>query len=308
VARREGLAPPRALTFRYPDDDAGAQESDWQDLVADHVGLGEWDRRLVSGEFDLLAEPGRSLLGMAGHAAFPHSLATEAYACLLAEGGTLVTGSMGDWAFEPRRMTVLRAMARGHGWRRAATRRYLAAVAGPAPVRRRAVVSDLDPMPWLRPAAAQRRRAAAAAEPLAPLRWDRDLLTLPRRRFFRYGQQTRHAVSDALGCTRLDPFASPDFLRSLAAWGGAVGIAGRNPAMRALFGDVLPDALLGRTTKAHFNGSRFGAASRAFAASWDGAGVDPALVDVDALRAEWLSPEPHAGSLSLLQRAWLAGR
>jgi asparagine synthase (glutamine-hydrolysing) len=308
VARREGLPAPRALTFRYPGSDDGAQESDWQDAVADHVGLADWDRRLVSEEFDLLGEPGRSLLAAAGGPAFQHSLASEAYACLLARGGTLVTGTMGDWAFAPRRATVLRAMARGRGWRRAATRRYLLAAAGPAPLRRRLAAADLDPLPWLSPAAAERRRAAAAAEPPAPLRWDRDLLTLPRHRFFTLGRQTRQAVADAFGCTRLDPFASPQFLQALAAWGGPVGIAGRNPAMRALFADVLPEALLGRTTKAHFNASRIGPATRAFAASWDGTGIDPTLVDAAALQAQWLSATPHAGALSLLQHAWLARR
>jgi asparagine synthase (glutamine-hydrolysing) len=308
VARRERLPEPRAVTFRYPDADDGAQESDWQDVVADHVGLAGWDRRLVDGEFDLLGEPGRTLLRLAGHAVFPHSLASEAYACLLSRGGTLVTGTMGDWAFAPRRATVLRTMARGRGWRRSATRRYLLAAGGPAPLRRHLAGADLEPLPWLRPAAAERRRAAAAAEPAARLRWDRDLLTLPRQRFFVLGQQTRQAMAAAFGCARLDPFATPAFLDALAAWGGPAGIAGRNPAMRALFSDVLPEAVLGRTSKAHFNTSRTGGATRAFAASWDGTGVDPSLVDADALRAQWLSPLPHAGTLSLLQHAWLAAR
>lgn len=308
VARRDGVPEPIALTYRYPDADAGAQESQWQDLVARHVGLTTWERCLVGDELDLLGPLGGSLLALAGRAAFPYSLAAEGYACGVAQGGTLVTGEIGDWAFAPRRMTVLRAMARGHGWRRASTRAYLVEVAGPRSLRRQVMARGLDELPWLQPAAAAERRRQAATAPLPPLRWDRDLLTLDRQRFFALGAQTHHAMADAFGCARLDPFADADFLAALAAWGGAVGIAGRNPAMRALFSDLLPPELLVRTTKAHFNGSRVGPPSRAFAADWDGSGVDRQLVDVEALRAEWLKETPHAGSLSLLQHAWLASR
>jgi asparagine synthetase B (glutamine-hydrolysing) len=308
VARREGLPEPVALTYRYPATDLGADESGWQDLVAEHVALRHWERLHVRDELDLLGPLGRWLLDRAGHAVFPFSLAAEAYACMRAKGGTLVTGEMGDWAFAPRRMTVLRAMAKGRGWRRASTRRFLLEAAGPRWLRRRMVAGSPDELPWLRPAAAVARRQQAAAAPLPPLRWDMDLLSLENQRFFVLGVQSHQAMAAAFGTRRLDPFADRDFLEALAAWGGAVGIAGRNPAMRALFADVLPPQMLGRTTKAHFNRSRFGPSSRAFAASWDGVGVDPSLVDVDRLRAEWMSNTPHAGSLSLLQQAWLASR
>lgn len=308
VARRERLPEPVALTYRYPAADSAAQESQWQDLVAEHVGLTTWERRLVDDELDLIGPLGGTLLGLAAHPVFPCPLAAEAHTCVRARGGTLVTGEIGDWAFAPRRMTVLRTMARGRGWRRARTRRYLLEVAGPRALRRRVAVRELDELPWLRPAAVAARRRQVAAAPLPPLRWDRDLLTLERQRFYVLGRRSLHAVAAAFGAARLDPFAEPEFLRALAAWGGARGITGRNPAMRALFADVLPAPLLARTTKASFNGSRFSRWSRAFAETWDGRGVDPELVDVAALRAAWSAPSPHAGSFSLLQQAWLASR
>ena len=47
--------------------------------------------------------------------------------------------------------------------------------------------------------------------------------------------------------------------------------------------------------------------SRAHAAAWDGSGIDPTVVDADALRAAWLHPgRPPWRVALLLQRTWLA--
>ena len=48
--------------------------------------------------------------------------------------------------------------------------------------------------------------------------------------------------------------------------------------------------------------------TREFARRWNGSGVDTDLVDPEALRDTWLSVDPHAPSMSLLQQAWLAQR
>jgi hypothetical protein len=69
---------------------------------------------------------------------------------------------------------------------------------------------------------------------------------------------------------------------------------------------VLAPELARRTSKASFDPVFWGPRSRAFAASWDGSGVDPGLVDETALRREWARPDPHAASCHLLQAAWLA--
>jgi asparagine synthase (glutamine-hydrolysing) len=308
VARREGLPDPSALTFRYPGSDVGKQEWSWQDAVAEHVGLSRWDRRLVRDDFDLLGPLGEALLDEVGHVTFPASLASGAHTCAAARGGTIVTGSMGDWAFGPRRMTVLRTLARGRGWRRPSSRRHALEVVAPRALRRRMAAGSLADLGWLQPAGRESLRRRLIAAPLPPLRWDRDLLTLHRQRFAVLARQSQRAFTDAFGVASLDPFGDPRFLESLAAWGGALGVASRNVAMRALFADVLPAALLGRTSKAYVAASRFGPATRAFAAGWHGSGVDTSLVDPEALRAEWSSPTPHVGTLGLLQQAWLARR
>ena len=48
------------------------------------------------------------------------------------------------------------------------------------------------------------------------------------------------------------------------------------------------------------------APSRAFVAAWDGSGVDPEIVDVDALRRCW-QVDGAIGPNTLLQSIWLAG-
>jgi asparagine synthase (glutamine-hydrolysing) len=101
------------------------------------------------------------------------------------------------------------------------------------------------------------------------------------------------------------PFAHPEFVAALAAEAGFWGWSGRTQAMRRLFGDVLPDAVLARTSKAYFNGAVFTERTRAFAAQWDGSGVDTDLVDPESLREIWLSELPDGRTMALLQQAWL---
>jgi asparagine synthase (glutamine-hydrolysing) len=76
--------------------------------------------------------------------------------------------------------------------------------------------------------------------------------------------------------------------------------------MRLLFDDLLPDDVLARKTKSTFDQAFWSGWSQAFAADWTGAGADPDLVDVEALRLEWASPDPDPRSFTLLQAAWLA--
>ena len=86
----------------------------------------------------------------------------------------------------------------------------------------------------------------------------------------------------------------------------AAGFAGRDAALAAVAGHLLPAELVARRTKASFDGVFFDEPARAFAQDWDGSGVPDELVDPAALRAHWLggAPDPHA--LTLLQAAWLA--
>jgi asparagine synthase (glutamine-hydrolysing) len=102
------------------------------------------------------------------------------------------------------------------------------------------------------------------------------------------------------------PLADRRFLAALAREGAAAGYGNRTVAMRALFGGLLPEAVLARPGKAEFGLALWGDESRAFAQAWGGEGVDSELVDADALRAAWAEPNPDFATATLLQGAWLA--
>ena len=76
--------------------------------------------------------------------------------------------------------------------------------------------------------------------------------------------------------------------------------------LRYLFGDLLPDAVLSRNTKASFNQTRWGEFERQYARNWSGEGVDPDLIDAEKLRAAWLSEDPPPGADYQLHAAWVA--
>jgi asparagine synthase (glutamine-hydrolysing) len=120
------------------------------------------------------------------------------------------------------------------------------------------------------------------------------------------GGETIRALAAAEQVAVRSPLLERGVLAALAGAGGWLGFPTRPNALIRLFGDLLPHDVLSRPTKATFNGVAFGVATRAFAASWDGTGVDPALVDAEALRAEWLSPMPSGTTSLLLHQAWLA--
>jgi asparagine synthase (glutamine-hydrolysing) len=75
--------------------------------------------------------------------------------------------------------------------------------------------------------------------------------------------------------------------------------------MTELFSDVLPGPVLSRTSKATFGGVFWGPKSREFAETWNGTGLDPELVDPEALRSAWLRELPPYGAALPLQAAWL---
>jgi asparagine synthase (glutamine-hydrolysing) len=98
----------------------------------------------------------------------------------------------------------------------------------------------------------------------------------------------------------------PVFLAALASAGGRLGFGDRTTAMRAIFAEALPDAVLSRPTKARYSEAFWGQRTREFAARWQGGGVDDELVDPAALKTEWLKANPHEDSAMLLHAAWLS--
>jgi asparagine synthase (glutamine-hydrolysing) len=75
--------------------------------------------------------------------------------------------------------------------------------------------------------------------------------------------------------------------------------------MRQVFGDLLPDELIERRTKAGFTDPLWTETAKEFARDWSGEGVDRTLVDPDALRRHWAVDSRLLVSTTLLQAAWL---
>jgi asparagine synthase (glutamine-hydrolysing) len=305
VARRDGLPLPAALTVRYPGVPE-ADESSWQEVVIRHLGIEDW--QVVDGTeaHGALGTAAQQVLRRAGAPLFPATSAALGARASWARGGTLVTGEHGDWVLGYKRMTVARSLWRRRGRGGRALWREAAVSLAPAPVRARVAAQRLVPLPWLRSASARRRSAASAREQVqVPLRWDREVVSLLDRRFLQIGSQTQHVVAQAYGARLLDLFSQPALVEAYAREGGAWGFASRTAGMRHLVGDLLPAAVVERTTKAYFTRAHATAALDDIVRHWDGTGVDADLVDPERLRREWSSDAPHPLSLGLLQQVWL---
>jgi asparagine synthase (glutamine-hydrolysing) len=124
-----------------------------------------------------------------------------------------------------------------------------------------------------------------------------------RLRYLRLGINSLQLLASDEGALIGHPFLDPRFLGALARGDGK---ADRATFMTALFGELLPRAVLTRSTKASFDRAFFARHSRAFAANWDGAGADDGYVDVAQLRDDWTSSTPTPQTFTQLQSAWLA--
>lgn len=179
----------------------------------------------------------------------------------------------------------------------------------PERLRVRLVLERLHGLAWLRPQARReverryrawlRRRASSWADAIG---------RVPDSRLFELTQAIFRAQARDADVTLVQPFFDAGFIRAVGESAPRLGFPSRAAAMELHFGDVLAPKMLERTTKAVFDELHGGRSSRAFAETWDGRGVDPAWVDPEALRREWLSPCPEYRSLNALNAAWLASR
>jgi asparagine synthase (glutamine-hydrolysing) len=117
--------------------------------------------------------------------------------------------------------------------------------------------------------------------------------------------ETLAVLAEDAGARVLSPLVAPAFLGALATYGGRHGLGDRTATLRAVFAGLLPDDVLARSDKATFGSAFFGPATRRFAEEWDGAGIDAALVDAEALRRTWLAKRVDWQSSDLIHRCWL---
>jgi Asparagine synthase len=306
LARREGLPLPIPATNRFPGA-PGSEEADWQERVVRHLELEDWLRLEHEDELDCVGPVARRVLLRHG-LLWPFNAHFHAPLTGAAAGGSLLTGIGGDELLSASALDRAGALLRGRARPRRRDLLRLAYALAPGPVRRRALRRRFPgELPWLTRQAQDEFRSRwieqAAADPLA---WGRRMRRVGARRDLRVGAESLDRLGADSGTLVAHPLSSPQFALALAALPPSRRWTSRTQAMEAVFGHLLPRDVLDRSTKAHFDEAFWRDPSRAFAARWDGGGVDPHVVDVEALRREWSSGRPLAQSFLLLQSAWLA--
>lgn len=308
LARSEGLALPLPLTLRYP----GAPEThedQWQQLVIEHLGITEWQRVAIDDELDIIGPYAQATLRAHG-VLYPLNAHTFGPMLPFARGGTLVTGIDGDgllddWGYghtaallgrqrRPEPRDVLR----------------LGLHAGPRSMRSAVFAHRLKPhVSWLTSGAeATSRRGVAAEMADEPRRWDQRVSWWRARRYLRLTMHSGALAAADAGVSIVHPLLDDVFLSAMAHTGGRRGPGDRSAVMRDLVGDLLPDAVLARETKATFQGPFFNRYAREFAKQWNGEFVDRTYVDPVRLRAAWHGPRVPVASALLLQATWLAAQ
>jgi asparagine synthase (glutamine-hydrolysing) len=308
VARRHGLPDPIPVTQVYPGIPE-VDETEWQAGVVEHLGLTDWHRFEVRDTIDLLGPGAQDSLRHRG-LVWPATVHLKVPLIEPLSGGSLLTGEGGDEVFGPRRAAPWPHLRKGTSVRRSrAASAALLSLLPRAARRQRAMRASqrVELLPWLRPAVAGKAmRLMAEDDASEPLRWDQSLLWLCSRRASIVSFQNLSGLAAEYGVRMANPLLEPAFLGALGRQVGRWGYTGRTAAMTALFGHLLPTAVVERRTKAAFNRAFLGEATSEFARRWDGAGVDPEMVDIERLRREWMSERPSALSGPLLHAAWLA--
>ncbi len=306
LARREGLALPIPATYRFPGAPA-TQEDDWQDQVVDHLRLPDWVRITITDELDSVGPVAQAVLRRHG-VLWPFNAHLHVPLFERAAGGSLLTGVGGDDLLLPQRWRAAQAVLAGRIRPRLRHVRTVGLALAPVPARREALARRREiRWPWLHPhvdALINRRRADWQAR--TPLRWDAAVGWWWQSRTRVVLARTMSLLAADARTQVVQPFLEPVVLDAAASHFGVRGPVDRTAAMREVFGDVLPEPVLARRTKATFDEAFFSDHSRAFARAWTGAGVDASLVDPERLAAVWMADDPDPRSYSLIQAAWLS--
>jgi asparagine synthase (glutamine-hydrolysing) len=310
ACRRTGHPDPVPLTYRF----AGSIDDD--DVRCQAVVI-EWlalkDRWHVDvDDADLVGPAGSDLLDDVG-VTWPATLGVVRRRWQGLPQCLLLSGEGGDEALGPRRTSAFVLLARAIRFRQPVRPWVVESVrnAAPGALRRRLIASDLAESgqgAWLeepeRRAATQQLASLLAAERLSPRRFPEHYLGRP---WVAVAHHNLRALATRQGVELRMPLAEPAFLACVAEHIPWRRHTQRRHLLNWFFADHLPREVLDRRTKAIFNASYFGAATRDFATRWSGencpAGVDPAV-----LRRQWLADTPHIGTAMLLQQVWMACR
>ncbi len=307
LARQEGLPTPVAVTLEFPGAALSAELA-WQELVIRHVGISDWERIEVRDQHDMVGPLAQGVYRDLGQV-YPALAHCRELVLQRARGGAMLTGEGGDEMLGGGRGHTAAYLLRRGGLARPRTYRKLATELSPRPVRRRRARQAFDGRwPWLRPdALAEAVRLVVEDSARVPLGFEESIWASLDRRGQHALNQTVRLLAERHDVVSVEPLLDRAFAAAWVREWSVLGPTNRAQAMTRLGGDVVPEPVIRRRTKALFNETVIRPASRAFAESWDGSGVDHELVDPEVLRAAWLAEFPDGGSLMLLQQAFFAG-
>ena len=187
--------------------------------------------------------------------------------------GCVVSGEGGDQVLGSRRITPVRTVLRHRPTWKSLPAALNALLPDALSDRRRQIQVKVPALfPWLTPPARAELAAGICRSSRSPLRWDRATMTsLTTRPNVVFITNFETAIRE-YHHRPVNPFLSQRFIEALAAEGRLLGLGDRTAIMRCLFADLLPEAVLSRTTKASFNQTRWGEFEREYARGWSGEG------------------------------------
>ncbi|MBJ7472047.1 MAG: hypothetical protein JHD16_12130, partial [Solirubrobacteraceae bacterium] len=255
VARREGLAMPVPVTMVFPEV-TDTDEEGWQRLVLEHLGLvDDWVRIQPGEELDMIGPYAERMLRPHGILLPPNSHAILPMIDAMGAGGTLLSGSGGDELMEGRPQRVSSAVRS----RRRVRRVELSGCVIddlPRPLQARVIRrghSLLDGFHWLTPAARARLVEEEIAERAAsPVRFDALLERAFCDRHFQMGRYAYDLIGADTGTRVLAPFVERDVVAAFARSWGYRFPGARVRSLRGIVGDLLPESILARASKAEF--------------------------------------------------------
>ncbi|TAM69485.1 MAG: hypothetical protein EPN48_09000 [Microbacteriaceae bacterium] len=305
VARRANADDPIPVTVHHRNAPR-ADESEWQHLVLAHLRLRDRIVLEFEGEQSMLGDAATASLQRNGLVWLPTiQLHGAIYRQL--EPGAMVSGEGGDLIIGSRRITAVSSAIAAHRWRDAARAMPRTALPGRlGRAMREAMGAARSSAPWLTAAGVELLAETIQQLSREPLSWRRGVAAAVGSRAVRIGSQNFLAMARTFGLSPVNPFEDVAFATALGREGGFLGLGDRTALMRYLFHDLLPDAVLSRTTKAAFNETRWTERERDFVQNWNGSGVDRNFIDAERLRAEWLENGPLGLSDLHLHAAWLA--
>ncbi len=278
-------------------------------MVVRHLKIREWVRLDWTDEMDLVGPHAQVVLRRWG-TVFPNNSYFLLPAMKCAAGGSLITGIGGDELFDLPSRSSLSKQALQAGLPLQHRARTMAAALSPKWLRHYVYSRRLDAVPWLnKEAQSEVRRLVSSYEATIPLTWSAAVRNLWWSTRYRLAAETTLAALAAdHDCQMIHPFVDPDVLLSAASEHPFAGFTSRTEAMAELVGDLLPEEVIHRRSKAEFSGVNFTDLSRQVARQWNGDGLDDLPLDIPALRRTWQADFVDARSFLLLQELWLRNR